>query len=118
MRIPWELPMRTMRVFMAKALVCLQCSYSGGTWQPELSHVALLPVRRRFLLDLLDEGLEDRRVRQVRADAPSMWAACRQRRRRGTVRHRRLDAPYPPPDGHQPQCLRTLPDFPEFAQSV
>src|SRR5271165_4431315 len=58
MRIPWELPMRTMRVFMAKALVCLQCSYSGGTWQPELSHVAFLPVRRRFLLDLLDEGLE------------------------------------------------------------
>ncbi len=37
----------------------------------------------------------DRRVRQVRADAPSVWAACRQRRRRGTVRHRRLDAPYP-----------------------
>jgi len=55
-------------------------------------------VGRKLLPSSAGEKLEnhwDRRVRQVRADAPSVWAACRQGRRRGTVRHRRLDAPYP-----------------------
>ena len=48
---------------------------------------------------------EKRRVRQVREDAPSVSAACRQSRRRGTVPDRRLDARYPAAPATRRRCV-------------
>ena len=38
-----------------------------------------------------------------------MWAACRHRRRRGTVRHRRLDAPYPAAVAYKTEVVAVVP---------